>query len=359
MWMNYLSSFITFGVFAAAVGFLFEVKLSWAIVFLLLWLLRLHVRRLSRIALFASVESRANVEIKLTINLEEVLRHKTVEDLFIKLPKEATGCENYRQFFEQLVSNYKRKAKSEQLIHSVSFVIRNGLLFKDDKIYHTDSIIDQVEIPYLSSNDDLSKGCSTDNELTIRLIVVNGELNLEVGQFNKETSPEVYKTGFFATYKTYVRLTSFPILLEGWLFGIPSRYLNLLWVASLYYKEKLKLISPESAKSDLRGKPNDWSVLQKDTRTYDYLVAMDLPLASHVSDSWYQKAYNNFEKRSLAYLRSEGFDYYVRGRDLEGPWSKGKSEYHNKYMSIYLVDRNTVLESMRKYWFTDYVEERP
>src|SRR5690606_27616822 len=151
----------------------------------------------------SEVERRANIQIDIKINLENVVTHPALNALFTKLPKNKTGSDNFKEWGEKLISNFKKKAKSEVAWYFISINIKNGILYQNGKVELMDTIHDQIRLSYEISEVDSLNSSDIEKAITLRIVVVNGSLNLEIGCFSKEFSPEIYKDGFLAKYQHY------------------------------------------------------------------------------------------------------------------------------------------------------------
>ena len=98
-----------------------------------------------------------------------------------------------------------------------------------------------------------------EHQLSIRLIVVNGLMHLQIGRFDLSYSPHVNNP----THDTYATITTFPLMYFTSMHRIPTRYLNPVMAATASYKRL--------AKSSDKARYEDWHTLQKELSVYRML----------------------------------------------------------------------------------------
>ena len=175
---------------------------------------------------------KSNCVLKITICVDEVLKHEAVSALFGKLQSTGTITKEITEsdWIELLVENYKQTHNTDTATDEVTFNIKNNLLWKNGAIDFGDTIYHEVYIPYDKPDgsrtivlplgkgiDDILRSIETTfpqgirDGITIRAFLVNGIVKLQIGRFSEWLSPEVIKGGL-DVYKTCETITSFPLL---------------------------------------------------------------------------------------------------------------------------------------------------
>ena len=112
---NILSKLFTLGLSAVAIYFFYRYNFFLAVIFLIWSLSRLFGYNFQRLIngfretnTYSQLEKKCNVEIQVKINIEEVLKHKAVSELFDRLPDHLKK-KNKKEWLEKLLHNYKKK----------------------------------------------------------------------------------------------------------------------------------------------------------------------------------------------------------------------------------------------------------
>lgn len=367
------STIFTFIIGGATVYFFYEYNFILGLILFTWFLSRLFGYNLKRIFEgigHSEVEKHSNILIELKVNIAAVLNHKVVSDLYNKLKKNekfAAKFKNQSEWVKVMIDNYKKKYKNENdfthektgvryLWDTVKYNIKNNILWENGEIDFSDTIQHEIFVPYEY------KGGKEEEErfwhdigsgISIRVIVVNGLIKVQIGNFDKETSPEFYRDSGLAAYKTWETITTFPLMYVSQ--SIPTHYLNLSMYATDSYKNLLRL---ESKKDWTK----DWKELNAEIVDYNYLktaFASDAP-----ADSKFSKVFKKFHTKSLEKLAAENFsDPYKKDKEDDWPvpgWMEDNNiNYLNDYLMILIADYKDAREKNEKYYLTDFHEEHP
>jgi hypothetical protein len=294
----------------------------------------------------------------LTINLDEVLNHRAVSELYEKLQRKGITKEASREdWIKRLLQNYRDKFKASDPSETVKFNVKNNLVWKNGQIDFNDSIYHEFFIPY-----DYVPGHDADNErplltpkihvgLSVRLFLVNGILKLQIGDFSKDVSPDVTREGL-AVYKTHETITSFPLMYFSHRLRLPENYLNLSMYATEAYYQHQKDIKGDFTK--------DWKEICKDVADYNYVCSV---ADEYVEDrSKWEKIEARFQEKRDAWLKREEFrSPFERNDDDYDYLDMRDNSIHSfsKYLSVFATNFSNSRENRERYAYTDYYEERP
>src|SRR5947208_1021165 len=171
--------------------------------------------RVSRVASVASrlndvpTELGCNTALAFRFSIDHALSHATVHALFKELQTRGTiGAMAFDDWKLLLLKNYQRKYKRELPVENVRFNVKNNLLFRDGSPDFDDTIYHAIEIPYTLAEDGTEPECDflrpvIETKLEIRVLIVNGMLSLQLGSFDKASSPDVLRNGSLAVYQRY------------------------------------------------------------------------------------------------------------------------------------------------------------
>lgn len=321
----------------------------------------------------SEVERQSNILLELKINIVTILNHKAVSDLFDRLQngKKSTFRSEFKfkdkaKWIEQMIDNYKKKYNNDNdwtndeghrfVWDSIKYNIKNNILWKNGQIDFSDSIEHELLIPYEFKGEDNDDSMSwNDNNigsgLRVRIIIVNGMIRLQIGKFDKESSPEVYRDSGLAAYKTWETLTTFPLMHVSQ--SIPTRYLNLSMYATDSYKGTLK-------REPSGDWTKDWKKLNAEVVDYNYLKTAFANDA--LTDTKFNKTYKKFYTKSLEKLAAENFsDPHKREDDdwLPGWMEDNNITYLNYFLYVFIADYKDMREKNEKYYLTDFHEEHP
>ncbi|MDD5146054.1 MAG: hypothetical protein PHF44_04405 [Candidatus Pacebacteria bacterium] len=361
-------------------------------ILLFIWLIsRLFGHNL--IMLFEGVNNseigrKSNIEIELWFNIAEILNHKIFEDIFEKIKKnnenEVVSFKETKEWEKKLkngdiakikeewknklIENYKKKYNNSidftsdnvrYIWEKVKFNIKNNILWKDGKIFFNDFLVHEVSIPYEYNNEgeeDYSF-LQFPAEVNIKIFVVNGIIKLQVGNFDKFSTPKFLRKEGLAIYQTNFTIATFPLMYAH--YGIPNNYLNPCFQATDSYWE---FMSGKLDKDvDWR---KDWKRINKEMQDYEYISNQFANGKFNINNSKTTKIGVGFAKKLLEWRKvNKDFKSNEDKTDDEGYvpdfLKDDHTEYTNKYLHISLFDYNMAKENKAKYTFSDYWEEHP
>lgn len=296
-----------------------------------------------------------------TFALEKVFEHPSVDALFYKLQKNgkapAATLDEWRKL---LIESYGRKYEPATKACEVTFNIKNNLLFRNGEVAFDDHIYHELEIPYRWTADGQPQeresfsrpGCET--ELSVRMLVVNGLLHLQVGRFGKEYTPRILRSGGLDVYETFATITSFPLMYFTDQHGIPVRYLNLVAAATPSYKASHDDRTEEKKK--WKNRSADWRTLNQEIATYRILCDEDNPNYNYKE---LEKLSQAFKEKRDKFLTAEGYETLERDEESWRYPDAGHT-YWNAYGQVFFRNMNANRDSYEaRHWFTDYYEEQP
>lgn len=305
-------------------------------------------------------EHDANSVLVYTFRIDKVVEHPAVDELFAKLLTNAKApAQTVAEWRALLLESYARKYKRADEICEVTFNIKNNLLFVNREVDFGDHVYHEVEIPYrwTAAGDPAEAPILTpdiESQLDMRVLLVNGMLQLQVGRFSKEYSPNILHGGSLAVYETFATVTSFPLMYFSHQHNIPVRYLNLVAQATESYKASHR--DRGKAKGKERDRYSDWRTLNQDIAAYRVLCDADNPSYSYKEIEKLEKA---FQVKRDQLLLTGG---YKGEKHHEDDWRYPDvgHRYWNEYGSVFFRNMNANRDSSRaEHWFTDYYEEEP
>ncbi len=356
------SSVIRLGILGLAVYFYLQGKVLWAAVCVafVIWLsFRQQIAHI--VGAFGKLtevpqEHSANSELSYSFGLDGVFEHPAVDQLFAKLQtKNKAPAPTLEEWRKLLAENYCRKYKREKPGCEVRFNVKNNLLFVNGDVEFGDHIYYQLEIPYRwtdAGEPERVPSFSPESEyrLAVRVLLVNGILRLEVGGFDKEYSPAVFREGSMAVYEDFATVTTFPLMYFTHQHGIPVRYLNLVAEATPAYKAWTTGRSTEKNPDMYR----DWRSLHAELATYRILCDTENENYGMKRRLKLEKA---FEEKRIALLNADG---YKTPDHEEEAWRYPDTGhwYSNRFGRVFFWNRNNYGEGFEG-WFADYTEEQP
>ena len=308
------------------------------------------------------LERQVNCIVEVKFNIEEILKHPVFDDAFSKL-KDAKNKRHLFAFHDEyaaiekaaskddwlalILKNYKEKYHQEYAWGSVRFNVKNGLLWKDEKVQYDDVICHDIFIPYILKDEKDIFHTGIGSGLTIRILVANGILKLQVGDFEKGVSPRILREGSLAIYEKYATMTSFPLMYFPFEHELPEKFLNL----SYQYLESFH------AEKGTKKWGEEWRALMQEVKDYNYLC--EVAHAENADSKW-QAMLKKFQEKREAWIKKEGFEDPNAKRKgesydyFDSEFDHGRTNYVNKYMIIYIADLNEIKEKMEKYTYNDY-----
>lgn len=306
-------------------------------------------------------EHDANCVLQYTYSLEDVVKHPSVNALFHKLQANSKApTQTLDEWRTLLIGSYARRYAPATNSREITFNIKNNLLFKNQEVDFGDHVFDSVEIPYRWTEDgqpEERRGFLTPEvevQLTVRVLLVNGMLLLQVGHFDKAYSPRILNNGSLGVYETYATITSFPLLYFADDHGIPVRYLNLVPQATAAEKER----HAHRGDKNWKGLPGgDWRTLQYDIAAYRVLCDTD---NDNYDYNAVTKLAKSFHDKREPLLAAEDYKTYPRADEETWRYPDMGHTYWNEYGQVFFRNMNANRDSPRAaHWFTDYYEEQP
>ena len=365
-----ISTIGTFIIGGASIYFFYQNNFLIGVILLIWTISRLFgvslqrlVKGIGELTTHSELERKCNVSMELSINIEGVLKHSSVDQLFHKLKdKKIIHDVSKEEWTKKLFANYKKKYKVEEGWEKIKFNIKNNLVFKNEKIDFNDSVYHEVVIPYeyKDGKEEEEKSIFTPGieiALTIRIFIVNGIIKLQIGDFSKEYTPKMLREGGLAVYKTHETIASFPLMYFSYQHKIPETYLNLSAYATESWQEL------HSATNDKKKDFTiDWKQLNQEIRDYNYVCNLADEVISD-SGKW-QKIVKSFNDKKDAWLKKEEFKNPFARDNKEDDYYDDRFDdnniyYVNKYLNVFVANYNDFKEKREKYVYTDYYEERP
>jgi hypothetical protein len=353
---------ITISLGAASIYFFYEYNFFVGILLLVWFISRLFGYNLKRLAkgfdeitTHSNLETKCNCLVQFYINIEEVLKHPTIDRLFNQLQKKTIIVPSIQRedWITTMLDNYKKKFGREKL-EEVTFNIKNNLVWKNGAIDFNDSIYHEIFIPYEykdgKEEDDSFFTPNIEIGITIRLFLVNGIIKLQVGEFSKEYTSNMLSNWVYQTHDT---ITSFPLMYFSYLHKIPENYLNL----SAYATESWKNQPTDKKSKDMTA---DWKKLNNEIRDYNYVCSVADEYIENTK-RW-ETIVTGFEKKKTEWLDKENFKNpfaRVDDDDFDNDLKPNTLYFANKYLSVHIINYNAFKEKRKKYNYADYYEERP
>ena len=311
-------------------------------------------------AAFKNAEDTANsnCSFEFSIFIDKILDHPKSKAFYERLKKNEILDHkiSYSKWKEDLISNYLSKYhKSEKKAHvveKVEFKIKGDLLFKNKELDFTDVLYHDVFIPYKKENlkiDPIAIG-AIGVGITIRVLLVNGLIKLQVGEFNEHTSSEVVtKAKWFEIYRKYETLSSIPVMYFGYDMIIPEKFLNF----SLYGTDSYYLSEDKDKNID---RMRDWKNLWKDAHKYFYICAN-----GDSSDEDYGKfksISDEFDKKRKEWLKKENMEDPLDPEETMNRMFDYYLALENDFWKIFFVNQKAFNEGRERHVYGDYVKNQ-
>jgi len=313
-----------------------------------LWILQNLLKLISEWTLqlleVKSVHSRTNFQMQITLNLNNILEHEVFEQIFLKLKEEGLVGEkaHVNTWRDNLLKSYKKKYPNESELERVKFNIKSGLLWKNDEVQFVDDIFHEVFIPYskeiiskldkvhsLIETQDLYRG------ITVRTVVLNGQIYLQIGEFPKKFSSN--ESG--GQYKHFISVLAFPLMYFGQYVDIPTKYLN---------------VSLNGLLEHVRLSKDRWKALSQihnDVAQYSYLCNYADEQNGFSRIRKWDKIMQAFESKRERILNKNNF------KDL-GSFNYDQTIwYGNSLVSIYIPDLRGMREKRIAHFLPEYCKE--
>jgi hypothetical protein len=309
------------------------------------------------------IERDCNVSLEIGINVEEVVRHPAVVRVFERLrEKNAVRDTSHAEWAQRLLDHYKRRHANASLRETVRFYIKSNLVWKNSQMDFSDAIWHEIFIPYESAGGaeaEYAPGFppSLETGLTIRLILANGILKLQAGDYSKEISPNKF-TGLGAeVYRARETITSFPLLYFPSQHRLPDRYMNFTSLGTESHHKAYAETPAERKKST-----KEWMKVYREVRKYLYVCKIPKEHVPHILEGprW-EKIIQEFDRKKEEWLRREGFAQLpADSRDPGG--ADASIRYENACLRVVVInygdrDHGDVNQKLHKRIVSDYVIE--
>lgn len=308
----------------------------------------------------------SNVSLTFEIDISKVLQHPDTLKVVEKLRSQKIFSSNVDQetWINQMLQSYKTTVGKDSGWEQVSFDIQKGILWKNEKVTSQEAIHHEIDIPCPESLIDLeykekntwkfgSRNIRIFNNFSIRLLLVNGILKLQIGRLDQITSFDVIKGGDLGEYEQWHTITSFP-LIYCYRHGIPLKYLF------LNYRAIPECIKHDEAWVDI------WNKLNEEASSYRFLLQnkeRDFSLSekdnTKILRKW-ERIAKDFKQKLEAWSQREGFEDLNASQYkdyLFGKYARMETAYRNQYMVIRAFDLSALHKENRREFFTDYYEE--
>lgn len=325
-------------------------------------LLALGVMRLGRVSqlpfvideviLPSEIERKVNLQIDIQIDLSSLMKHPEMRRLYDKLLAKADYDKSFEDWGREVISEFNSARNNQSEIYKVSFNLKNGDLFKNDEPCYLDTLYDEIYLPQKIPSTNSKFPIEEYKEIAVRVIVVNGSLNLEIGKFTKELSPIIYKDSALGAYRKYQKISSFPLMMIGYRYGIPGRYMN----SNFNVSEQYKNIAFKSSNEDV----NDWREFNRKFRIYKKLLSGALDNFEGIDVESYISHAKVFQSDFQNLIKMEGFTdpFGFNDADPQFPWDEGTAIYANDWLQLNFYDWAVKLETFQRISAPDYIEER-
>lgn len=360
-----MSLIFTLVIGAISIYFFYANNFFVAVITLVWALFRVFGGTLNLINSKKKVEVKSNASLEFKINIAQIFKTDLVKKLFSKL-KERTNFsyKNEEEWTDALIENFKRKFNIKEdyehkgircVWHKVKFNIKNNLLWKDGQVDFNDTIYEEWFTPHTKQEDDNFFTTIT-NGITVRLVLANGILKLQVGDFDMESSPEILKEGSWGVYKQYASVTSFPLIYFSYFHCIPENYLNLSMEATDSYWKRFKGVDKVAGEDYM----DDWKKINAEIPEYNYVCTF---ANEYIEDSkkW-EGIVKKFDEKKDAMLQLEDFknlSFVPSGDEYVPDYMQDNNiHYSNKYLLVFIVNLNDYKEKREKYVYPDYREDR-
>jgi hypothetical protein len=203
------------------------------------YMLTLYRLSVGRALLGVVADTRCNTTIELYVAVNEVLNHSTVAAAFERLKTSSridpdVAFENWR---DSAVERYRMRDKvptEGREYEHVVFNIRAGQLWKNLELQRLPVILHELLIPdeSLKKTAGFFRADEKYDGLKIRLLVINGVLKLQVGNWSEEETGHREPGQSQGHWIAWDTVTTFPLLLNPLDHYLPPRFLLLDFFSS-------------------------------------------------------------------------------------------------------------------------------
>ena len=270
-----------------------------------------------------AAEQRCNTSVVVYINIDEVLSHPAVVDVFDRLKKlrRVDHGMTHAEWTARISARYREREKKDKAVEIVKFRLNGGTLYINEELQR-DSVMHYVLlIPDEAFKKD-SRWALRDNEffnyegLRIRLVVANGLLKVQIGQWSRETAPsEEERLHDWIAWST---ITTFSFALSPDYHRFPSRFLFFDYLAEPMFRD---------------GSEKRRNALIRQARDYNRAISS---LETYAGTRLWWRLHRQFQD----HLKQEGYEMW----DCDTP-----STWQNRYMELSLYCQHDRHELMR--WF--------
>jgi len=305
---------------------------------------------------------KTNILLVVNLNIAGILNNQKVRDVFNNLrDKKVVDFKDTDLFIKNLLEIYKDKFKNKHeyteektkkiyIWEKFEFNIKNNVLWKNKDVDFSDVVYHEISIPYKKEDDDVTLFSGIDGSIKIRFLIVNGFLKVQIGRFNKETSPKILADRGLAVYLDWLTISTFPLMYLTQIF--PDSYLNF----SLQATESYNHLGLEKNTDWMK----DWKELSKERDAYNHLYNLnddDEVSSKHI------ETIRLFSKKAEDLIISEGFTNNNK-QDESGwytpPWMEDNSiHYSNDCVVIKILDLNEEKKKFEEHYSSDYYHEQP
>lgn len=302
-----------------------------------------------------SFEFDSNVQLAVKVDIASALQHPSTLQALDKLKSQKIISQNVdlETWKAHMLDSFQETHDEDESF--VRFHILKGGLWKNEKPALSQVIHHVFKIPYPDAlrHPEREKSfleSSIDKEFSIRLLLVNGFLKLQIGEFSEETSFRVIRSGVFAKYECWHTITAFPLIYSH-NHSIPQKFLFLNYQSLPEY----------STGKNTREWLTTWQKLNEDAASYWFLHRRKSKSYSDVDQKRAENITKDFEKRLAEFCQKEGFRDHFEGRPDGSPLDKYAgiaASFENRYLQIYARDLSGLDEIGHNEEFTDYYEEK-
>lgn len=282
-------------------------------------------------------QNNTNCKFEFNFKVLEILNDKKLEEYF------NSDCfEENNNLLKEIISNWKKLIKDWKIKQEVEINIKNWNIYKDWNIKFEDNIYHEIFIPYNldNYNEDYHHPHTW---ITIRIIIINGLLKLQLWNFRAWNFNTIYTDSFwnynYDTYKNFYDLVNIPIIYYFNYLNISKKHLNIVaeWI-EWYYNSKGERFSKE------------WTVKRKqlhiDLNNYFYLNSF---WEDDTIDKKYQDILLDFSKKSDNIFNNQNIeinDYRDESSYAFNLWYM--TSFSHKYLELKVYDLNEWYEGYKK-----------
>lgn len=353
-------------IFIGSIWIFYQGNYAIAVIFLV-WALSRYFgvgyERLSKgdVGAFKNAEGDANTNYALDFNLfiDKILDHPKSKALYERLKKNKIVNTSYDKWKKSLINNYDKcyhkEKKKMHAIEKVVFRVKGNLLLKGREIEYSDALYHYLFIPYQDKNTKMDKEEIAYGNIrigiSIRLILVNGVIKLQIGEFDQDTSPKIISDKeWWEIYRNFETISSIPIMYFGDELAIPEGFMNF----TVNGTDSYYLGEDKSSKID---RMKDWKELWKDAHKYFWLCSN-----AENNDADYKKyeaITNEFDKKRKKWLKREQMNDPLEPEEYPSSYSDCYNYLFNDYWEISIFNQKAFNEGRKRFIYGDYKKHEP